>query len=173
MKAAEQLYRIPDGGAVDHDRGRCGGVPDERVQSHRRRQRDRLTDRLLALVAGEAGEGGNVQRDSGPESDGAIQSRSQEFQEVWKVRKLRRHREHRAESAGGVVGPAEKKQADAKKNRRADALQHANVFNALEHDGEIDQPENEEAYGGAVGKNVPTRDQYSQQRADGFAADPG
>ena len=145
MKAAEQLHRIPDGGAVDHDRGRGDRDSDERIQRHRRGQGERLADHLLALIAGEAGEVGDVQRDRGPESDRAIQSGNQKFQEVGKAREPRRHREHGPEAAGGVIGPAQQQQSDAQQNRRADSLQNADVFDAFENDREIDQPEDEES----------------------------
>src|SRR5436309_2185435 len=82
MEAAEKLHRVPDCGAINHNRGRRDRYADKGIERHRRRQRDRLANRLLPLIASKTCEVRNVERDRRPESDGSVERRDQEFDEL-------------------------------------------------------------------------------------------
>ena len=92
MKTAEQLHRIPDRGAVNHDRRRCHEDSNQRIERHGGRQGERLADHLLPLAFRKPREVWDVQRHRGPEADGAIQRGDEEFQKIRKAHEARRGR---------------------------------------------------------------------------------
>src|SRR5580692_12046367 len=122
MEAAQQLYRVPDRGSVDHYGGRGHEDSDQRIEGHGGRESKGLADHLVALAAGEAGEVWNVERDRCQETYRGIQGGNQKFQEVGKVGEARWSGEHGAEATGAAIGPCQEKESYGQQNRGADAL---------------------------------------------------
>jgi len=52
-------------------------------------------------------------------------------------------------------------------------LQEADGFDAAENYGDVEEPEEEEAGGGALREVLPAGDEGDEHGVDGFAADPG
>src|SRR5580692_75818 len=122
MEAAQQLYRVPDRGSVDHYGGRGHEDSDQRIEGHGGRESKGLADHLFALAAGEAGEVWNVERDRCPETYRGIQCGNQKFEEVWETGETRWSGEHGAEAACAAICPCQEKKSYGQQNRRADAL---------------------------------------------------
>ena len=173
MKAAQQLHRIPDRGAVNHHRRRGHQDSNQRIERHGGRQRERLPNHLLPLAFRKPREVWDVQRHRGPETDRAIQRGDEEFQKIRKAHEARWRREHGAKSSRRLVGPRQQQEAHRQQNRRADSLQKADVLDALENDGEIDKPECHEANRSAMADLGPAGCERRDQGVDGFPADPG
>src|SRR5580692_12544182 len=116
METAQQLNRIPDRTAVD-DQGRRGHHDSYKsVERHGRGKSQRLTNDLLALVASKAGKVWNVQGNCRPKADGTVQGGNQKLQELGEAREARRRRQHWAETAGCMIGPAQKEQSYAEQD---------------------------------------------------------
>src|SRR5215475_479410 len=116
MKAAQELDWIPDRRPVDNDCGRRYCDADEGIERHGQWESNRLAERLPAFIFGETSEVRDVERDSRPESNRAVQSGNKKFQKIASAAKLRRSGEHGAKAAGGDVSPAEQQQSHGKQN---------------------------------------------------------
>src|SRR6516225_10815269 len=102
--------RVPNRLAVEDCRGRGDGDADERIKRHGSGEAQRLTQHLLPLALGVAGEVRNVERHRGPESDYTGERWNEEGKELFEGFELRRHGEYGAEAASLGIGPAEQAQ---------------------------------------------------------------
>ncbi len=156
LEQRDQEHRVPEllllfgrQVGVDDEGGRRDGHADEREQAHRRRQAQRLAERLVALRVGVAAEVGDVQRQRRPEADVGRQGREEEGPELARLRpagrELRGLRQHRPEAAGPPVGPGQQRQAQHDQQRRLDVQQDADRLDALVDHQHVDRPEGQEA----------------------------
>src|SRR6266581_5102947 len=131
-----------------------------------------LADDLITLAACIPRKVGNVQRDSGPETDDAGERRDEKTEKFAEGLKFGRRGEHRAEAPGFAARPEEKSESNQEQKRGGDALQEANGFNAAKNHQYVEEPEQNEADSRAGMKVCPRRGEGHDHSVDGFAADP-
>ena len=149
LKWVRTIDRVPDGLAVD-DGGRAGDRhADEAVEGHRGGEAEGLSQHLIALGAGVAGEVRDVERERGPEADHAGEGGDEEFVELTGLGLAggegARLGEDRAETARRAVGPDEQRQAKEDEQRGLDGKQEADAVDAPVDDEDVDRPEAQEA----------------------------
>ena len=80
MEATEKLHWVPDRGPEDDYCRRGHRDADERIQSHRGWQSERLADGLSPLIFRKTREVGDVQGNRGPEADCGVERGNQELE---------------------------------------------------------------------------------------------
>ena len=183
--APGQRHRIPDRFAIDDHRRRGHGDADKSQQGHWQRQSQRLTDDLVALALGIAGEVRNVQRQRGPEADHGRQRgpehRGKLACAVAAFGKAGGRGQHRPEAIGLHIGPAQQRQTHQDQQGCRQQFQPADRLGAVADEHHVQRPEGQETQGltqiDAEQRQLVADDgiagHHIEDRVDRRAADPG
>ena len=152
-----------------------------RKDEHRRRQRDGLSDHLLALAAAEAREIRHVERQRRPVTDHRGQRRNEHRHELSEGPELARLREQRSKSLRFVDRPREEQRGHDEHERRGPVLDRAQEVHALVDDPDVQTPEQQERdplgrrvpLEAGAEQRVPAGDHAREKGVERFTADPG
>ena len=171
---ADQLDRIPDRRAEDHDGGAGDRHADEGEGRHRGREPQRLSQDLRPLARRVAGEVGDVEAERGPVAHAGGERRREDPPEGRaRAPQPLRLREQRAEAAAHAHRPEQQQRAAEQQQRRRPALQQLDALRSAEDHPHLDQPEHGEGDARPAGNLGPAGPRGAAERVQRERADPG